>query len=80
MEELRTVPYLKVIPSDANYFLCEVTSRFTSRELTEILLNEYNVLIKDCGTKSAFDGRNYIRIAVRDRADNNRLTVILKSL
>lgn len=80
MEELRTVPYLRVIPSAANYFLCEVTSRFTSRELTEILLNEYNVLIKDCGTKSAFDGRNYIRIAVRDRADNNRLTVILKSL
>lgn len=80
MEELRTVPYIRVIPSAANYFLCEVMSRFTSRELTEILLNEYNVLIKDCGPKNAFNGRNYVRIAVRNRADNSSLTEILKSL
>lgn len=79
-EELRTIPYLHVIPSQANYFLCEVTGRFTSRELAVKLLNESNILIKDCSDKAAFGGRNYIRLAVRDRKDNQRLIEVLKKL
>lgn len=76
-DELSRVPFLRVIPSQANYFLCEVTSRFTSRELTARLLEDYNILVKDCGTKSAFNGRNFIRIAIRSREDNARLASIL---
>ena len=68
--ELQSVPYLRVIPSQANYFLCEVTDRFTATELTRLLLQRYNILIKDCGSKSAFVGKNYIRIAIRNRQDN----------
>lgn len=80
LAELRTIPFLRVIPSQANYFLCEVTGRFSSRELAIRLLKEHNLLIKDCSTKKAFDGRNYIRIAIRNRQDNHRLTEALKSL
>lgn len=79
-EELSQIPYLRVIPSQANYFLCEVTARFTSRELAVKLLNESNILIKDCSGKAAFGGRNYIRLAVRDRKDNNYLVETLKKL
>lgn len=78
--ELSKVPYLRVIPSQANYFLCEVTSRFSSAELTSKLLAEHNVLIKDCSAKSSFDGRNYVRIAIRGREDNARLASILMKL
>ena len=35
---------------------------------------------KDCGTKSAFAGKQYIRIAIRDRADNAYLVEALKEL
>ena len=77
--ELNEVPFLKVNSSQANYFLCEVTDRFTSRELAYLLLKK-NILIKDCGSKKAFDGGNYIRLAVRDRRDNSYLVDILKSL
>ena len=80
LEDLKTVSYLRVIPSQANYFLCEVTDKFTSHELAKVLLCQYNLLIKDCGTKSAFEGRNYIRLAVRDTADNKRLVETLKLL
>lgn len=80
LAELRTIPFLRVIPSQANYFLCEVTGRFSSRELAIRLLKEHTLLIKDCSTKKAFDGRNYIRIAIRNRQDNHRLTEALKSL
>ncbi len=62
-KSLQRISFLRVIPSQANYFLCEVTNKYTSSELTRILLCENDILIKDCGTKKAFGGRNYIRIA-----------------
>lgn len=78
--ELQTIPFIRVIPSQANYFLCEVVDKFTSAELTRIMLEQFNILIKDCGAKSAFGSRNYIRIAVRGKEDNRRLVAILKAL
>ena len=78
--ELRQIPFLRVIKSQANYFLCEVVKKYTSIELTSILLEKADILIKDCSTKSGFDGRNYIRIAIRDRQDNSKLVEILKQL
>lgn len=79
--ELASIPYLRVIPSQANYFLCEVTDRFTSYELTLRLLADFNILIKDCSNKKGFvDGRQYVRIAIRDRRDNALLIDALKKL
>lgn len=78
--DLRQIKYLRVIPSQANYFLCEVIDVYSSKELTELLLNEYNILIKDCGTKKAFRAGEYVRIAVRSFQDNRRLVDALKEL
>lgn len=78
-KELLTIPYLEVYPSQANYFLCRLKERFTSHELSILLLKQ-NILIKDCGTKKAFDGGNYIRLAVRDRKDNHHLVEVLRQL
>lgn len=79
-KELKSISYLRVIPSQANYFLCEVLPPFTSHDLTVKLLNESNILIKDCSTKKAFVGRSYIRIAIRNREDNKKLIQKLKEL
>ena len=79
-DELQNVPFLKVFDSQANYFLCEVTDKYTSHELAVLLLKEHDVLIKDCSTKKVFNGRNYIRIAIRNAADNDRLLAALKSI
>ena len=75
---LQSIPFLRVIPSQANYFLCEVKAPYTSAELTRCLLRK-NILIKDCSTKKVFGGRNYIRIAVRGQEDNNKLIEALTS-
>jgi histidinol-phosphate/aromatic aminotransferase/cobyric acid decarboxylase-like protein/choline kinase len=77
---LAEVPFLRVIPSQANFFLCEVTGKYGASELTQLLLTQHNVLIKDCNKKHALEGKNYVRIAVRDEKDNNRLIEILKTL
>ena len=73
--ELQKISFLRVIPSQANYFLCEVIG-MSSKELVLKLL-ETNILVKDCSEKFAFDKKNYIRIAIRNEHDNNK---IIKSL
>lgn len=79
--ELSDIKWLRVIPSQANYFLCELTGRFTSYDLTLLLLRDHDILIKDCSHKAGFpSGRQYVRIAIRDRHDNSRLSQVLKSL
>lgn len=78
--ELSKIDFLRVIPSEANYFMCEVIGdKFSSRELAIRLLKDYEILIKDCSGKDAFEGKQYIRLAVRDTADNDRLISSLKN-
>lgn len=81
IERLKEISYLRVIPSQANFVMCEVDSkRFSSLELTEILLSKYNILIKNCDTKVGLKGKNMIRIAIRNSNDNDILIDILKKL
>ena len=77
---LRQVSFLRVIPSQANYFCLEVTQRFTSGELTRRLLADYEIMVKDCNSKHFLEGKNYIRVSVRSTEDNNRLIAALKEL
>ena len=79
-QQLTKISYLRIIPSQANYFLCEVYSPYTSRSITELLLNKYNILIKDCSNKKGFNHKNYIRIAVRSKFDNDQLVSALNHL
>lgn len=74
---LQSIPFLRVIPSQANYFLCEVLPPYTASELTSLLLAE-DILIKDCSTKKCFNGRNYVRIAIRGKEDNDLLVNSLR--
>ena len=70
VDELHKIGFLRVLPSEANYLLCEVKQPHTPRELAIRLLKDYDILIKDCTSKC---NAPYIRIAVRDTVDNNRL-------
>ena len=76
-EALSGVPGLRVIPSQANYLLCELTDGTCATTLAEDLLEE-NILIKDLSTKKGFAGKNYIRLAIRDEQDNEKLVQALK--
>ncbi len=84
--ELSLIRALSVVPSQANYFLCAIdpSSGYDSRSLTLALLERYDILIKDCSSKHGFDSDlsrdRYVRIAVRDRRDNDRLLEALNQL
>ena len=79
VQKLSEITFLRVIPSQANYVLCEVLAPFTSKQLTTMLLED-NILIKDLSDKKGFDGKQYVRIAVRDDEDNQTLIFALKAL
>lgn len=77
LTELKNITFLKVLPTEANYVLCEVLSPHTPRELAVSLLKNNNILIKDCSKKC---NGNYVRIAVRNTEDNEVLIKALKPL
>ena len=78
--KLREISFLRVIPSQANYFLVEVLPPFTANGLVLKMLKEFNILMRDCSRKGGFDGKQYMRIAVRDHKDNTKLIESLKQL
>ena len=76
---LRTIPYLRVMPTQANYFLCEVLPPYTAKEIVINALRQHNILTRDCSIKPGLDpNKQYMRIAVRNHGDNNRLVEALK--
>jgi len=79
-EHLKEIPYLRPIYSQANYFLIEVIDCFGATELTEVLLEKYEIFIKDLTGKIGFDDKEYIRVAVRNFDDNEFLITALQKL
>lgn len=79
VDKLSSIKNLHVIPSQANYIMCEVLGSCTAKKLTEILLDEYDVFIKDLSSKKGFDGE-YIRVAVKRPEENDRLIEAIKEI
>ena len=80
-QQLREIPFLRVIPTEANYFLCEVLHPYTASEIVIRMLKQHNILTRDCSLKPGLDpNRQYMRIAVRNHEDNTRLIEGLKEL
>ena len=80
-QQLCTISYLRVMPSQANYFLCEVLPPHTANEIVIYMLRQHNILTRDCSLKTGLDPhRQYMRIAVRNHNDNTRLVEALKLL
>ena len=79
--QLRQIPFFRVIPSQANYFLCEVLPPKNTAQLVVTMLKRHNILMRDCSGKVGIDSnRQYMRIAVRNHADNARLIAALKDI
>jgi histidinol-phosphate/aromatic aminotransferase/cobyric acid decarboxylase-like protein len=47
-EELRKIPFIRVMPSQANYFFLEVLPPYKPQELCATLLSKYNILASAC--------------------------------
>lgn len=75
-DELAKIKGIRVIPSQANYVMVELEEGISSAELMKTLLIKYEILIKDLTAKTG--GKSYIRLAVRNKEDNDVLISALK--
>ena len=75
-KELAKIKGVRVIPSQANYVMVELDEKISPIELLKSLLIKHRLLIKELTTKT--NGRNYLRLAVRDTHDNDVLIDALK--
>ena len=56
--------------------MVELHESISPKELLKSLLVEEDILIKELTTKT--NGRNYLRLAVRDKTDNDKLVAAMK--
>ncbi|WZU02344.1 hypothetical protein MGH68_04920 [Erysipelothrix sp. D19-032] len=74
VDQLNTIPNLKVYPSRANYIMIEILGDHTRHKvLPKNSLISHNVFIKDLSTKVGFK-KEFIRIAVK-RPEENKILV-----
>ena len=76
-EELDKIRGVRVIPSQANFVMVELEGDISPTGLLKKLLVKYNLLIKELTTKT--NGRNYLRLAVRNTEDNAVLLAALRN-
>ena len=76
-DELAKIKGVRVIPSQANYVMVELEEGISPKELLKKLLIRHNLLIKELTTKT--NGRNYLRLAVRNTSDNDVLIAAMKA-
>ena len=74
--ELANIKGVRVIPSQANFVMVELEDGVSPKDLLKRLLIKHNLLIKELTTKT--NGRNYLRLAVRNTEDNNVLLSAMK--
>ncbi|HCW81068.1 MAG TPA: aminotransferase [Ruminococcaceae bacterium] len=76
--QLKNLPNIRVFPSQANFIMCEILNGRSSTETAKILLENFNILIKDLSAKCPFNGAPYIRVAIKTPAENDMLVSALK--
>ncbi|MBR1757314.1 MAG: aminotransferase class I/II-fold pyridoxal phosphate-dependent enzyme [Lachnospiraceae bacterium] len=74
--ELQKLQGVRVIPSQANFIMVELDTKVSPQNLLKTLLVKHEILIKELTTKT--NGRNYLRLAVRNHEDNDRLIAALR--
>lgn len=80
LQQLHTIPFLHVMPTQANFVLCEVLPPYTANHLAQWLLKRYNILISACSAKKGIAPNRYIRLAIRSKKDNDQLIEALKRI
>lgn len=80
LRQLSTIPYLHVMPTQANFVLCEVQPPLTANGLALQLLKDHNILLSACSAKKGIAPNRYIRLAVRSKEDNDLLIAALKQI
>lgn len=79
-EGLSKNKHLRVIPSQANYVMAEVLGGMTAEALTRTLIVKHNILIKNLSPKMDVNNRQYIRLAVKTKEEDDAIIAALEDV
>lgn len=71
---------IRVVPSQANYIMMEIINGMSAKELTKRLMIKHNLLIKDLSQKIKMGNKQFVRVAVKKREENQKLVSGLKEV
>lgn len=77
---IKNLPNIRVLPSQGNFLMIEFMNGLNARDITNALLKENRLFIKDLSHKPIYEGRQYATIAVRNIDDNKLLLQCLENL
>ena len=80
IEQLSLIEGIRVIESQSNHLMVEITNGLTARDVTKMLLNECNILVKDLSVKRMNINHQYIRIAIRSSKENDNFVCCLTNV
>ena len=78
-EQLQTIQGIKVLPPSVNFVLVELNATGWTAERLQQRLWQERILIRNCASFSGLSDR-YIRLAVKQPAENRRLIGLLKKI
>jgi len=80
-QRLQKISELKVFPTVTNYIFCRLANSIgTAKQMTEKLLVDHKILVKDCSGKSLTDSEQWLRIASRTPDENLKVVNSMKKI
>ncbi|NLM40235.1 MAG: aminotransferase class I/II-fold pyridoxal phosphate-dependent enzyme [Firmicutes bacterium] len=77
VDALSSIDNLRIIPTQANFVMCEVLGAHTARHVAALLLHRFGILVRNLSSKRGITGE-YIRVAVKRPDENQRLVDALR--
>ena len=78
VSRLTQIRGIRVLPSQANFLMIELTCGKSSRSVAKELLSKKNLFVKDLSSKIK-NGKQYLRLSVRTTKENDLLVEALQS-
>ena len=78
VEALSSIEGVRVLPTQANYVMVELTGGMSAKELMKRLLVKHNILIKDLVPKLQGKDGQFIRLAIKTTVENDLLVTSLR--
>ncbi len=79
ISELNQIKNIKVYPSRANFVLIELLNGSTADKVTNHLICEFGVYVRNCNDKIGLDGE-FIRVAARTQKENKIIIEAIKNV
>jgi histidinol-phosphate/aromatic aminotransferase/cobyric acid decarboxylase-like protein/choline kinase len=78
-DDLSKINCIRVIPSQANYIMCEITHNYEASYLATLLLDRYNIFIKVLPGKVGINGE-FVRFSIKKQEENSILISALEDI